>query len=807
MSLEVWNSLSDERRSGLVLIETELEQDAIESGVLRYYRENAGLPPEARSPERRLISVCLPKLAEAIDERQKEIPRATYLSAHPPALLFCSIDPERLAFITLTSIFTAIAGIRPKTKGNGFPSRAAEITIQNLATRIVSRVGYELCVDRIKEKNGTTYRRQLLHRKKLTPAIIERITKKANIETSDLKHQEMVWIGVQLIALAITSTGILSKAVVGNGRQRKTVIRMSDEVIDVLNKQHERCEYLSPVRGPMVCPPIPWTDSKTPGGYRILDSSVKQLLFKFASANDTPPVTPPVVDALNILQDVEWRVNPHVLAAASQLWRAGGGVAGLPHRHGQEVPARPEGAYDSPALLEWRAKAADIHGKNACSASDRAAAMFKLNAASQMSAYDSIWFPHFPCFRGRMYPSPIHLSPQGDDLCRGLLEFATPCEPTKEAIDQVKIQLSAAFGFDKKPYDQRVNFGSEVMGKIGKTFDPFEQRIWMDAEEPFTALSCIMALIGAANGEGIRVPCARDGTCNGLQHLAALGRDEVGARAVNLIDSDEPNSVYLIIATRVNELIEEDCKVTSYASNDEMPPCWAWRGNVTKDTVKRSIMTTPYGVTKIGMRSQFISDGHTDDLEGRPYQLAAYMEGLVVRAMGDIVESARSIMQYLQTVAALVNETGKPLAWTAPTGFRVVQRYAEKKAKWINTALGRMRLRVDDTKRIVKRAQVRGVAPNYIHSLDASHMAFTAIACRSLGIPFYATHDSFKTSADKVRVLERTLREEFVKLHSTDLLATFVEQVEEEFGIQCPAMPSKGTLDIKEVLQAKFFFL
>ena len=50
-----------------------------------------------------------------------------------------------------------------------------------------------------------------------------------------------------------------------------------------------------------------------------------------------------------------------------------------------------------------------------------------------------------------------------------------------------------------------------------------------------------------ACGNAEDYPCAFpvhvDGTCNGLQHYAALGRDHGGGAAVNLMPSDKPQVV------------------------------------------------------------------------------------------------------------------------------------------------------------------------------------------------------------------------------------------------------------------------
>jgi hypothetical protein len=49
----------------------------------------------------------------------------------------------------------------------------------------------------------------------------------------------------------------------------------------------------------------------------------------------------------------------------------------------------------------------------------------------------------------------------------------------------------------------------------------------------------------------------QDGTCNGLQHYAALGRDYDGARHVNLVNApnDRPQDVYAAVCAKVNLLV------------------------------------------------------------------------------------------------------------------------------------------------------------------------------------------------------------------------------------------------------------
>lgn len=52
----------------------------------------------------------------------------------------------------------------------------------------------------------------------------------------------------------------------------------------------------------------------------------------------------------------------------------------------------------------------------------------------------------------------------------------------------------------------------------------------------------LKAALASGDPEGYmsKLPIHQDGSCNGLQHYAALGRDESGGRAVNLLPVDKP---------------------------------------------------------------------------------------------------------------------------------------------------------------------------------------------------------------------------------------------------------------------------
>lgn len=74
--------------------------------------------------------------------------------------------------------------------------------------------------------------------------------------------------------------------------------------------------------------------------------------------------------------------------------------------------------------------------------------------------------------------------------------------------------------------------------------------------------------------------------------------------------------------------------------------------------------------------------------------------------------------------------------------------------------------------------------PNFIHSLDATHMLMTAITCGEMTenpITFAAVHDSYWTHACDVERLRDILRDEFVKMHSQPVMQQLYDEFVERY--------------------------
>lgn len=77
---------------------------------------------------------------------------------------------------------------------------------------------------------------------------------------------------------------------------------------------------------------------------------------------------------------------------------------------------------------------------------------------------------------------------------------------------------------------------------------------WRESEEPWQTLSVCMEIRDVLNSACdprdfiSHLPVHQDGSCNGFQHYAALGRDQQGALEVNLLPTDLPADIYSNVA-------------------------------------------------------------------------------------------------------------------------------------------------------------------------------------------------------------------------------------------------------------------
>lgn len=656
----------------------------------------------------------------------------------------------------------------------------------------------------------------------------------------DFTLVERLQAGMKAIELFCEATGLFVMELQQNGRGEAYVVRPTEAARGWLESQHARCEVLEPVHLPMVVRPRRWRSpfwggylTKRPG-MRLL----KQWNWRFHEELRHVDMEP-VYRAVNNIQNTPWRINQRVLDVMTAVWDGGGSTGGLPRRDDLDLPPKPvDFETNDEAMKKWKADAAAIHQKNAMALSRRLAISQRIWIASKFKDEEAIYFPHELDFRGRIYPIPTGgPHPQGEDSAKALLEFADGLPLGDEGPTWLAIHVANLFGVDKVSFAERVDWVYANHDLImDSADDPLDgQRFWTKADSPYCALAACIEWAGyTREGPGYvsRIPVALDGSNSGLQHFSAMLRDPVGAEAVNLLPCDKPQDVYMRVATKAQLLASAAPTITVKGRDSEgaevmetMPNPWG-PGTVTRKIAKRPCMTFCYSATRFGMQGMILGTLREIDAEndeaGQPphlggadnYKAAMWMSHVAWDVIGETVNAAAEAMDWLRQVAKIVAEAGLPIWWTTPMGLPVLQAYRSVHAKRVDVYCKGHRMTVTlaiDNEEIDKRGQANGIAPNFVHSLDAAHLMAVVNAMASHGVIHMALiHDSFGTHAANAGLLSQELRRTFIEQYTPNVLERFrdelVEQIPPELAERLPPLPALGSLDLKQLEFADYMF-
>lgn len=588
---------------------------------------------------------------------------------------------------------------------------------------------------------------------------------------------------------------------------------------------------------PMLVPPRPWRATKD-GAYLILpvelirstgdeDGQYDKLLEEKTNKEDLVAI----FDSLNFLGGCAWRTNKRILDLAIHMFNNGG----------NEDLAVP-GPVIQPEVDSISSKTDDLQEKNKLVRERRLAkkvareqyslrmsALYKLSVANHFRDH-VFWLPINLDFRGRVYPIPPHCAHVGDDLSRGMLQFAKGVPLGEKGLDWLKIHLVTLHGAKKKSsLQERLDYANEIMDDIVDSAEnPLMGRgWWKTADDPWQTLATCMEIVDAMRSPDpaqyiSHQPVHQDGSCNGLQHYAALGHDSYGAKQVNLMPADRPQDVYEEVAKLVEATRARDAADGNEIAKD-------LEGKVTRKVVKQTVMTIVYGVTFVGGRLQI--ERQLRDLDMDPklvFKCSHYLVNKVFASIGEMFTAASAIQNWFASSATQIALVGHYVDWYTPLGLYVRQPYCKKPVRHsIKTNLQWLLLKVKGLPDIPpdSRKQRGAFPPNFVHSLDSTHMMLTALYCQRSGSTFASVHDSFWTHAANVGVMNRICREQFVTLHREPILEELQNHFEKNYAnlklnrplksknskvertrVSFDGRPELGDFDINEVLHSTYFF-
>jgi DNA-directed RNA polymerase len=792
----------------------ELEDEMRSEGALRYFRGLQKRPESESKPGMAFVQRTMQIAAEAYRTAEANVETRGASKSAKAFRLLKPLEPEAIAF----------AGMRTILNKAGYGEYDCSKIVWSIAKDIEDSLDYKqfkkeqpkyfkFMIEKCKKASSETYSRSIMNR-----AIIS-----ANVSRQNWSHTDSYAVGELVLSLLEKSTGLIDITVTRGKKSVRRQVSLKPELLDWLNRQHDKCQFLSPFYLPMVVKPAVWT-TVDDGGYftfrrPILKVHCKEYLEELSHTDLSK-----VCEALNAMQDTPWRINRGVYLVANRIWNElRGDVAKLPPVDRYPLPTKPiDIDTNEEAKKEWKKKAHEVHVKNSEIVSKRVATVTKLWIAERFLEEPKLYFPHQLDWRGRAYPLASMVNPQGDDLGAALLQFAEGKPLGPEGWKWLAIHLANSYGFDKASLKERIQWVFDHQDLIlDSALRPLEgERFWMQADKPFHTLAACFEWLGyVLEGESYvsHLPCQMDGAANGLQNFSAMLRDEIGGRATGLIPSEKPSDIYASVASTAERILNRDAA-------EGKQEALRWKGKMNRSLAKRNTMTMPYGVTLYGMRDQLVEEVKEQIKDGKltgiaqeeVFGLCGYLSKVMYEAIGETVVAARQAMDWLKEVAKVVSSQGLPVYWTTPMGLYVQQAYRKDISKCFNFEVLGKRIQYRNatpSKQIDVQKQALGIAPNFVHSMDAAHLQRTVLIAKEYGLDsFRFIHDSYGTHPSDCGLLAAVLRQAFVEQYTTDVLEVFRNEILEQLKYQpdlvakIPPVPPKGNLELERVMESQYFF-
>ena len=411
-----------------------------------------------------------------------------------------------------------------------------------------------------------------------------------------------------------------------------------------------------------------------------------------------------------------------------------------------------------------------------------------------------------------------------------------------EGLDSISV--------DKFTLEDRVRWTNENMETIIQAGD--QRHFFPEAEKPVSFLACCLEWEGISRGVSVsHLPIPVDGSNNGWQHLGAMSKDTRTGQLVGLVAQEIQKDFYVTTAKQLLEIDDEKLNA--------MP-----MKHIRKGISKRGSMTRAYsaGAGKIGenMWADCKQAGYHEKYEIEEKDCRRWSNELI-KAINVVCPGPLQTMEFLQKLAAFEIGTYKKYRNGEPAGTEyfeirkelsklwseeekdvdrieelleevrqfysvLVEGNGKKRIQWktpSNFPVKYEAFRLDDfkcrgtingkqIKHVLKvpteipdiRKYMCGISPNYVHSMDAAHMA---LVIDRWGGAFGAVHDSFSTHACDVDDLLDIIKDTFIEMYDVE---DYFDKITDDIlsnteGFDIPK-PQLGSLEIQEIRNSDYFF-
>lgn len=471
-----------------------------------------------------------------------------------------------------------------------------------------------------------------------------------------------------------------------------------------------------------------------------------------------------------------------------------------------------------PQFKEKCRKHAEVKDKNLKALKDRQYARLLLDKADKVKNDEYHHFPMDYDFRGRIYSRVPFINFQGTDAGRYLLRFHEQTPIDGRTQFWLKVGIANAGGADKVCWDARVKWfdnNYKDIVNVGKLFDGG------DFDRAYDFLSGVddpFALAALANEytkvfvdktqRHTQVFVYLDCSCSGTSIFNAWRRNKHGAKMTNLIDTDEPNDIYMEVWYEIKRLmptgvfrashikqLEKSKLLRKMMKSTYIPASYASPQREQHNHLRKFNKTT---LAKAGIAFKDNADYPEMDILCKLWDTAL-----------DKVSSINSVMSWFQARVVEAIEAGREdITYTTSNGSVMTLKYPKSKRKRVKTihygsAAYRDTHTMETLPEVDKRKMAIAITANITHATDAAALCGALWDCET---PFAALHDAIGMPPSKLMDNgARRYKQALIDACSYDVWGVF----RADNGLPIDALttpPIIGDLDLEDIIHSNYIF-
>jgi hypothetical protein len=409
-------------------------------------------------------------------------------------------------------------------------------------------------------------------------------------------------------------------------------------------------------------------------------------------------------------------------------------------------------------------------------------------------------YPYFLDSRSRIYTATTcGMTPQGSDHEKAL---AQPVY--KEALTEggFKALCETAAGYSEKSWT------AATMADHARNWESNLE--WLEADKPYSYLACAKNILNYLNDPSCEI-CAfipLDGRCSGLQHWSAVVRSRAITAHLGMEEEEHALDIYEFIADAWMQTLPRDLMYLATRKAAKIP-VMTWGYNATR-------MTSMDHIGKMfGAKQEWDveQECYVTVGEGLERSMTSKLGCELYDCINDMLGPLTAAVEWVTKAAGVIAKADNTeIHWMTPDGFECMQRKVKGKELVLKCSLSNakeFKLKIMDFTPPIPNSlkHQSAIAPNIIHSLDATHLRMVARVLEELGLPMVFIHDSFSTHCNYRDELYSAIVNTFADLYDMDYMKTLYTYWTNRYGVELDCPPELGEWEPETVRSLNRFFL